>query len=237
MRVDLAATYRLIAKYGWDDMIFTHVSARAPGPGESFLINPYGHLFNEITASSLVKVDIEGRVIDDSPFIVSPAGFTIHSALHEGREDAGCVIHLHTRDGCAVSAQAHGLLPLTQYAMSQYGDIAYHDYEGPAVDLAERERIVRDIGSKNCLILRNHGTLTVGRTCADAFMRMYFLERACTTQIAALTAGVEALNQPNQGVAQHASDHAKPSFDGPIGSFAWPALIRQLNREDASYAE
>src|SRR6202451_1319422 len=157
LRVHLAATYRLVAMYGWDDMIFTHISARVPGPEHHFLINPYGLLFEEITASSLVKIDIDGRKVVDSPFPVNPAGFTIHSALHMNRDDAHCVIHLHTVDGVAVSAQADGRVPLDQHAIMVLGDVAYHDYEGIALDLDERERLVVDIGDKHIMILRNHG--------------------------------------------------------------------------------
>src|SRR6202000_2987110 len=171
LRLDLAATCRLVAMYGWDDMIFTHISARVPGPEHHFLINPYGLLFEEITASSLVKIDMDGRKVVESPYPVNPAGFTIHSALHMNRDDAHCVIHLHTDDGVAVSAQEEGLLPLDQHAMMICGDIAYHDYEGIALDLDERDRLVADIGAdKHAMILRNHGTLALGKSCADAFM-------------------------------------------------------------------
>ena len=159
--------------HGWDDMIFTHISARVPGPEHHFLINPYGLLFDEITASSLVKIDIDGNKVQDAPYPVNPAGFTIHSALHMNRDDAHCIIHLHTTDGVAVSAQADGLLPLDQHAMLISGDIAYHDYEGMALDLDERDRLVHDIGDKHLMILRNHGTLAIGKSCADAFLRMY----------------------------------------------------------------
>src|SRR5215469_679832 len=199
LRVDLAATYRLVALHGWDDMIFTHISARVPGPDHHFLINPYGLLFEEITASSLVKIDIDGHKVVDSPYPVNPAGFTIHSALHMNRDDAHCVIHLHTDDGVAVSAQEDGLLPLDQHAMTICGDIAYHDYEGIALDLDERERLVADLGaSKHAMILRNHGTLTLGKSCPDAFMRMYYLERACTMQVRALSGGLKPY-KVNQG--------------------------------------
>src|SRR5215469_352019 len=183
LRVDLAATYRLVVLYGWDDMIFTHISARIPGPDHHFLINPYGMLFDEISASSLVKIDIDGNKLDDSPYPVNPAGFTIHSALHMNRDDAHCIIHLHSTDGVAVSAQADGLLPIDQHAMLIIGDIAYHDFEGVAVDLDERERLVHDIGDRHLMILRNHGTLAIGKTCADAFMRMFYLERSCSMQV------------------------------------------------------
>jgi len=188
LRVDLAATYRLVAMYGWDDMIFTHISVRVPGPEHHFLINPYGMLFEEITASSLVKVDLEGNIVMDSPYFVNPAGFTIHSAVHMAREDAQCVLHLHTDDGVAVSAQADGVLPLSQFSMLVRPHLAYHDYEGVALNHDERERIVADMGNKHLLMLRNHGTLAVGESCGLAFMAIYFLERACATQVRALSA-------------------------------------------------
>jgi len=234
-RVDLAATYRLVAMYGWDDMIFTHISARVPGPEHHFLINPYGLLFEEITASSLVKIDIDGNKVVDSPYPVNPAGFTIHSALHMNRDDAHCVIHLHTDDGVAVSAQEDGLLPLDQHAMTVTGDIAYHDYEGIALDLDERERLVADLGpTKHVMMLRNHGTLTLGKSCADAFMRMYYLERSCTMQVRALSGGMK-WNRVNQGVAEKTAAQGAMAFDGWMGALAWPALLRNLDRLDPSY--
>jgi len=237
LRVDLAATYRLVAHYGWDDMIFTHISVRVPGPEHHFLINPYGMLFNEITASSLVKIDLDGNVVMDTPYMVNPAGFTIHSAIHAARDDAHCVIHLHSDDGCAVAAQKDGLLPLTQHAMIIGGDLAYHDYEGIALDLSERERLVADIGDKCYVLLRNHGTLTMGKTCADALLRMYYLERACTMQVRALSAGTAGLNLPNQGVPDHTAAQTKMGFDGPVGRLAWPGLLRQMDRLDPSYRD
>ena len=234
LRVDLAATYRLVALHGWDDMIFTHISARIPGPEHHFLINPYGLLFDEITASSLVKIDVEGRKVQDSPYSVNPAGFTIHSALHMNRDDAHCIIHLHTTDGVAVSAQADGLLPIDQHAMVVSGDIAYHDYEGVALDLDERERLVHDIADKHLMILRNHGTLAIGKSCADAFMRMFYLERACSMQVRALSGGVK-LNLPNQGVPEKTAEQGAYGLDGPLGALAWPALLRKLDRVDPGY--
>lgn len=234
VRVDLAATYRLVAHYGWDDLIFTHISVRVPGPEHHFLINPYGLMFDEITASSLVKIDVDGKKVTDSPYPVNPAGFTIHSALHMNREDAHCVIHLHTTDGIAVSAQAEGLLPLDQHAMMVLGDLAYHDYEGIALDLDERDRLVKDIGDRHIMILRNHGTLSVGRTCADAFLRIYYLERACSMQVRALAGGVK-WTRPNQGVPEKTAEQGMKAFDGLIGGLAWPALLRKLDRLDPSY--
>jgi ribulose-5-phosphate 4-epimerase/fuculose-1-phosphate aldolase len=234
LRVDLAATYRLVAVYGWDDMIFTHISARVPGPEHHFLINPYGLLFEEISASSLVKIDVNGNKVQDSPYPVNPAGFTIHSALHMNRDDAHCIIHLHTTDGVAVSAQADGLLPLDQHAMLISGDVAYHDYEGVALDLDERDRLVHDIGNKNVMILRNHGTLALGQSCADAFLRMYYLERACSMQTRALAGGAKP-NWPNQGVPEKTTEQGQAAFNGLIGPLAWPALLRKLDRMDSSY--
>jgi ribulose-5-phosphate 4-epimerase/fuculose-1-phosphate aldolase len=234
IREDLAATYRLVAMHGWDDMIFTHISARVPGPEHHFLINPYGLLFEEITASSLVKIDVDGNKVMESPFPVNAAGFTIHSALHMNREDAGCVIHLHTTDGVAVSAQKDGLLPLDQHAMMISGEMAYHDYEGVALDLDERDRLVNDLGDKNAMMLRNHGTLALGKTCADAFLRMFYLERACSMQVRALGGGT-APNWPNQGVPEKTAMTGKGAFNGMLGALAWPALRRKCDRADPSY--
>ncbi|MEJ1969105.1 MAG: class II aldolase/adducin family protein [Rhizomicrobium sp.] len=233
-RVDLAATYRLVALHGWDDMIFTHISARVPGPDHSFLINPYGLLFEEITASSLVKVDLHGNKLAESPFPVNPAGFTIHSAIHMAREDAQCVLHLHTTDGVAVSTQADGLLPLDQHAMLIRAQLAYHEYEGVALDHDERERLVADMADKNAMILRNHGTLAVGRNCAEAFLRMYYLERACAMQTRAL-AGAAKSNWPQQGVSEKTAAQGEEAFGGRLAALAWPALRRKLDRIDPSY--
>jgi ribulose-5-phosphate 4-epimerase/fuculose-1-phosphate aldolase len=234
VRVDLAAMYRLVAHYGWDDMVFTHISARVPDSDHHFLINPYGLLFDEITASNLVKIDLNGNKVMESPYPVNAAGFTIHSALHMAREDAGSVIHLHTDDGVAVASQEHGLMPLSQHGMMVLGDLAYHDYEGIALDLDERERLIADMGEKNFMILRNHGTLTVGKTCADAFLRMYYLERACTMQVRALAGGSKP-NRANQGVEAKTAEQGKMGFDGFIGGISWPALLRMLDRRDPSY--
>ena len=234
LRLDLAATYRLVALHGWDDMIFTHISARIPGPEHHFLINPYGLLFDEITASSLVKIDVDGHKVQESPYPVNPAGFTIHSALHMNRDDAHCIIHLHTTDGVAVSAQADGLLPIDQHAMMISGDVAYHDYEGVALELDERERLVHDIGDKHIMILRNHGTLAIGKSCADAFLRMFYLERACSMQVRAMSGGAK-LNWPNQGVPEKTTGQGAYAFDGLLGGLAWPALLRKLDRVDPGY--
>jgi ribulose-5-phosphate 4-epimerase/fuculose-1-phosphate aldolase len=236
-RVDLACAYRLVAHYGWDDLIFTHLSVRVPGPEHHFLINPYNLMFEEITASSLVKIDVEGRPVVETPYTTNPAGFTIHSALHMAREDAQAVIHLHTPQGQAVSAMAEGLMPLTQTAMLIRDDIAYHDYEGVATDLDERERLVKDIGSKNALILRNHGTLAVGHSVADAFIRIYFLERACEAQIMALAAGRDGLNRAPQGVPEKVTQQGRSGLPAVAEKLAWPALMRKMDRVDPSYRD
>src|SRR5947207_10034306 len=196
-RVDLAAAYRLVALYGWDDLIFTHISARVPGAEHHFLLNPYGMMFDEVTASSLVKVDPDGNKVMESPYFVNPAGFTIHSAVHAAREDALCVMHLHTDYGIAVSAQKDGLLPISQQSMLALASLAYHDYEGLALNEEEKPRLVTDLGDKSQMILRNHGLLTVGRTAAEAFLGMFLLERACKIQILAQSGGGELLPIPD----------------------------------------
>jgi ribulose-5-phosphate 4-epimerase/fuculose-1-phosphate aldolase len=233
-RVDLAALYRLVALHGWDDFLFTHLSARVPGPEHHFLINPLGLCFDEITASSLVKVNVEGEKVIESPYEINPAGFTIHSAVHMAREDAMFVMHLHTDDGVAVSAMADGLMPLSQHAM-QLGEIAYHDYEGVALDLDERERIVADLGDKQFLLLRNHGTLTVGPTANAAFMAMFYFERACTMQVKALASG--NVNMPPQGAPEKAAQQSTGLFDGSVDPIAWPAWLRKLDRVDSSFRQ
>ena len=235
-RVDLAAAYRLVALYGWDDLIFTHLSARVPGPEHHFLINPYDMMFEEITASSLVKIDVDGQPVGKSEHPVNPAGFTIHSALHMARDDAAAVMHLHTPHGQAVSAMAFGLLPHTQTSMIAGHDIAYHDYEGVATDLEERERLVEDIGDKHAMILRNHGTLAVGDSVGSCFLRLYFLERACEAQVLMLSAGRDHLNNPNQGVEQKVAHQSNPKGMGMLAErLAWPALLRKLDRIDPSF--
>jgi ribulose-5-phosphate 4-epimerase/fuculose-1-phosphate aldolase len=234
VRVELAACYRLVALHRWDDLIFTHISAKVPGPEKHFLINPYGQLFEEINASSLVKIDLDGNAVSESRYPVNPAGFVIHSAIHEARADAKCVLHLHTPQGLAVSAQKHGLLPLTQTAMTLSGAVAYHDYEGIAVDLSERARLVRDLGDKSVMILRNHGTLTVGETVADAFIRMYFLERACEAQVLALRGGAE-INHPPEGTPERTAEQGAVGLTYIGRALAWPALLRKLDRIDPSF--
>jgi ribulose-5-phosphate 4-epimerase/fuculose-1-phosphate aldolase len=235
VRRDLAAVYRLVALHGWDDLIFTHISARAPGPEHHFLINPFGLRFDEVTASNLVKIDLDGQPVTETPYMVNPAGFVIHSALHMAREDAQCVIHLHTDDGVAVAAQEEGLLPLSQHAMMVAGEVAYHDYEGIAFDLDERQRLVADMGDKHLMLLRNHGTLAVGVSCAAAWLAIYFLERACTMQVRAQSTGAR-LTQPRQGVPQKVTEQSTSLFTGTAGAFTWPALLRKLDQLDPSYA-
>jgi ribulose-5-phosphate 4-epimerase/fuculose-1-phosphate aldolase len=235
IRVDLAAAYRLVACYGWDDLIFTHLSARIPGPEHHFLLNPYNLMFEEVTASSLVKVDTSGNPVDPTPFITNPAGFTIRSAIHMAREDAHAVMHLHTPHGQAVSAHAEGLLPLTQTAMLVRQDLAFHDYEGVAVDLDERERLVEHLGDKNFMLLRNHGTLAVGPSVGEAFVRLYFLERACQAQILALSAG-DAVNNPPQGAPEVAAQQGAMGVTIAAKLLAWPALLRKACRLDPGFA-
>lgn len=236
IRVDLAAAYRLVAHYGWDDLVFTHLSARVPGPEHHFLLNPYQLMFEEVTASSLVKVDMSGNPVEPTPFITNAAGFTIHSALHMAREDAQAVIHLHTPDGQAVSAHAEGLMPLTQTAMLIRGEIAYHDYEGVAVDLGERERLIADLGDKHAMILRNHGTLALGENVGEAFIRIYFLERACEAQIKALSAGEGNISNPPQGAPEITAEQGKVGLKLSANLLAWPALLRKAYRLDPSFA-
>jgi ribulose-5-phosphate 4-epimerase/fuculose-1-phosphate aldolase len=237
LRRDLAATYRLVALYGWDDLIFTHISARLPDEGGKarFLLNPYGVTFDEMTATALLKVDVDGQVVGETPYFSNPAGFTIHSALHMARDDAHCVIHLHTPHGVAVSAQEGGLRRYTQFAMVVHDDVAYHDYEGIATDLDERERLVRDIGRCNFLILRNHGTLTVGLNCATAFLRMYFLEQACRAQILAQS-DTRPPREEAPAMSAKVLQQGAPAFMPGLGdNLAWPALLRKLDRANPGY--
>ncbi len=230
LRVDLACAYRLVAHYGWDDLIFTHLSVRVPGPEHHFLINPYNLMFDEITASSLVKIDVNGQPVMETPYLTNPAGFTIHSAIHMAREDAHAVMHLHTPHGQAVSAMAEGLMPLTQTAMLIRDEVAFHHYEGVAVDLDERERLVADLGTKRAMLLRNHGTLTVGETIAEAFIAMYFLERACQAQCLALAGGIALLNHPPQGTPERTADQGREGLKLVGKMLAWPALMRRMDR-------
>ena len=235
IRVDLAAAYRLVAHYGWDDLIFTHLSARIPGPEHHFLLNPYQLMFEEVTASSLVKVDVHGNPVDPTPFITNPAGFTIHSAIHMARDDAQAVMHLHTPAGQAVTAHEDGLLPLTQTAMLIRADLAFHDYEGVAVDLDERGRIVADLGNKGGMLLRNHGTLAVGGNVGECFVKLYFIERACEAQIMALSAG-DKVSMPPQGAAELAAEQGGTGLKMAANLLAWPALKRKAYRLDPSFA-
>ena len=236
VRVDLAAAYRLVALYGWDDLIFTHLSARVPGPEHHFLINPYQLMFEEITASSLVKIDTEGQPVGKTPYIVNPAGFVIHSAIHMGREDAKAVLHLHTPHGQAVSAMSEGLLPHTQTAMITQLDVAYHEYEGVATELEDRARLVEDLGDKHAMLLRNHGTLTIGETVGEAFMRMYFLERACEAQVYMLSAGRDGLHNPPQGTPEKVREQSSGlGMKMLVQHLAWPALLRKLDRIDPGF--
>lgn len=236
IRVDLAACYRIIAMYGWDDLVFTHISARVPGGEEHFLINPYGLLFEEVTASSLVKVDLDGEKVLDSPHPVNPAGFVIHSAVHAAREDAGCVLHTHTKAGIAVSAQADGLLPISQTSLFPYVTLGYHNYEGVALNDDEKPRLVADLGMNNALILRNHGLLTTGPTVADAFLFMYVLETACQIQIMAQSGGSDLVQVPEPVIAGIQAQ-AEQVTKGLGGALVWPALLRKLDRRDASFRD
>lgn len=237
VRVDLAAAYRLVDYYGWTDMIFTHLSARVPGPDHHFLINPYGMMFDEVRASDLVKIDLDGNIVLSNGYDVNPAGFCIHSAIHMAREDAKAVMHLHTDDGVAVSCQAQGLLPISQNAMIIQDKIAYHDFEGVALDLGERERLIQDIGDKRLLILRNHGNLACSESVADCFLLLYTLERACTMQIRALAGGVE-INQPSaQSLATTKKQGETLLAPGSLDALAWPALLRLLDRRCPDFRE
>ena len=235
LRVDLAACYRLVAAYGWSDLIFTHISARVPGPEHNFLINPYGLMFDEISASSLVMIDQSCNKLRESPFPVNPAGFTIHSCIHEVREDAGCVLHTHSRAGVGISAQKGGLLPVSQQSTIILNSIAYHDYEGIALYADEKPRLQASLGKASNLILRNHGLLTVGSSIPEAFLYMYFLESACRIQIDAQAGGEVNLigNAPmeaNKNVMKIATAGQSAA------NLAWPALLRKLDRENPGYA-
>lgn len=241
LRCDLAACYRLVAHYGWSDLVFTHISAKLPEPaagaGHQFLINPYGLMFDEITASSLVRVDMRCNKLDDSPFPVNPAGFVIHSAVHEARADVGCVLHTHTRTGVAVSAQAAGLLPISQQSTFVLASLAYHEYEGVAFREDEKPRLQAHLGTANFLMLRNHGLLTLGTTIADAFLAMYVFENACRIQIDALAGqiGIGGLTQVDPRIVSGVAEALRVQTGGMGGAFVWPALIRKLDRMDPGY--
>ncbi|MFM8819504.1 MAG: class II aldolase/adducin family protein [Phenylobacterium sp.] len=231
-RVDLAALYRLAALYGWDDMIYTHISARIPGPEHNFLINPYGMLFDEITASSLVRIDVEGNILHETPYFINPAGFTIHSAVHMNREDAHFVMHLHSDQGAAVSSQREGLLPLSQHSLICLPHLAYHDYEGIALNLDERERLVADLGDKTLMLLRNHGTLALGPTAAECWNGMFFLERACKQQVMALSCGRENVLIAPEAAQEEVRRQVGQGIGGKLG---WPGCLRKLDRESPGY--
>jgi ribulose-5-phosphate 4-epimerase/fuculose-1-phosphate aldolase len=239
LRIDLAACYRLIALYGWDDLVFTHVSARIPGPEHHFLINPYGMMFEEITASSLVKVDENCRKMMDSPFPVNPAGFVIHSAVHGAREDVGCVLHVHTVAGVAVSSQLHGVLPISQQATIVLASLGYHDYEGIALLDDEKPRLVHDLGDNQFLMLRNHGLLTVGPTIADAFLLMFTFQRTCEIQVAALAGNGQGdkLIPVDPKIVAGVKKNVQLVTKGMMGGLAWPGLLRKLDRVSPGYKD
>ena len=232
-RVDLAAAYRLVAHFGWDDLVFAHISARVPG-SHDFLINPYGLMFDEITASNLVRVDLHGTRTLEGPYDINPAGYTIHSAIHEAREDAGCVLHLHTMEGVAVSCQKAGLLPISQQASIAIQSLSYHDYEGIALNPDERGRLQGNLGGTNNLVLRNHGLLTVGRNVPDAFLAIYTLQRACEIQVLAQGHGAELIHIPD-AVLETVPGYVKAVTRGAGSALTWPALLRRLDRLDATY--
>jgi ribulose-5-phosphate 4-epimerase/fuculose-1-phosphate aldolase len=232
-RVDLAAAYRLVTHFGWDDLVFTHISARVPG-SHDFLINPYGFMFDEITASNLVRVDLHGQKTLETPYDINPAGFTIHSAIHEAREDAGCVLHLHTMEGVAVSCQKAGVLPISQQASIVIQSLSYHDYEGIALNPDEKARLQKNLGDSRNLMLRNHGLLTVGRNVPEAFLNMFTFQRACEIQVLAQGHGAELIHI-GEDVLQTVPAFAKAVTRGSGGALIWPALLRRLDRLDDSY--
>ncbi|PPE74105.1 class II aldolase [Solimonas fluminis] len=236
LRVNLAAAYRLVALYGWDDLVFTHISARVPGPEDHFLINPYGFMFEEITASSLVKIDLQGRKVMDSPHPVNPAGFTIHSAIHAARHDIQCVMHTHSLNGVAVSAQKDGVLPISQQSLFVLSSLAYHDYEGVALNEDEKPRLVRDLGDKVFYMLRNHGLLTLGNTIADAFLQMYIFEAACMIQVRAQAGGGELIPIAKP-ILEGIQKQVQMVTRGLGGALAWPGLLRKLDRVNPGYAD
>ncbi len=235
LRCDLAACYRLVAAYGWSDLVFTHISVRIPGPEHHFLINPYGLMFDEITASSLVKVDQQCNKVIESPFPVNPAGFVIHSAVHEARPDVQCVLHTHTRAGVAVSAQAAGVLPISQQSTFVLASLAYHDYEGVAFRPDEKPRLQADLGQANFLMLRNHGLLTCGASIADAFLNMYVFESTCQIQLSAQAGG--ELTQVDPQIVAGVAEAMRVQTSGLGGAFVWPALLRKLQRMGANYSD
>jgi ribulose-5-phosphate 4-epimerase/fuculose-1-phosphate aldolase len=235
LRVDLAACYRLVEHFRWGDLIYTHLSARLPGT-DHYLVNAFGLTFDEVTASNLVKVDLKGNILDDTPFQINPAGFTIHSAIHEVRDDAHCVIHLHTKETIAVATQKSGLLPLSQYSMFSLPSLSYHGYEGLAVNDDEKTRLQNDLGNTNHMLLLNHGGLTVGPTVGDAFMRFYDLQRACEIQLSLQASGEEVTPIP-QAIIDNIYNQAKDVHSGSTGGqLAWPAMLRKAYRLDPNFA-
>ncbi|KZN69083.1 class II aldolase/adducin family protein [Pseudoalteromonas luteoviolacea] len=236
LRVDLAACYRLVEHFRWGDLIYTHMSARLPGT-DHYLVNAFGLSFDEVTASNLVKVDLQGNILDDTPFEINPAGFTIHSAIHEVREDAHCVIHLHTKETIAVASLEGGLQPLSQHSMFSLPSLSYHGYEGLAVNDDEKARLQADLGNTNHMLLINHGGLTVGPTVGDAFMRFYDLQRACEIQVAILATGQPAIPVP-QPIQDNIYNQAKVVHSGSTGGqLAWPAMLRKAHRLDPGFAQ
>ncbi|HLJ64978.1 MAG TPA: class II aldolase/adducin family protein [Stellaceae bacterium] len=234
-RIDLAACYRLVAHFGMDDLVYTHISARVPGHPDQFLINPYGMMFHEITASSLVKVDREGKILDDTPYPVNLAGIVIHSAVLSGRPDVNCVVHTHTRAGVAVSCLEQGLMPINQFALMFHGRLAYHDYEGIALDFDECSRLQMDLGDKAAMILRNHGLLTVGRTIPDAFSLIYYLEQSCRVQLDLMAAGGKITTLSPEVCERTANQFGNSPV--PRGEREWPALLRLLDVKDPSFRD
>jgi ribulose-5-phosphate 4-epimerase/fuculose-1-phosphate aldolase len=232
-RVDLACAYRLVAHYGWDDIIFTHLSASIPGPEEHFLINPFGMMFEEVTASSLVKVDLHGKVMMPTPYPINPAGFTIHSCVHEARPDVGAVMHVHTVAGIAVSTLKEGLLPLSQTALGFYNSVRYHDYEGLALVEDEKARLAANLGTGNTMILRNHGLLTTARTIGETFLALFMLQKACEIQLAAQASGGQLIHLP-QAAADLVEQQTMGAF-ALAGQMSWTALVRKMDRLDTSY--
>jgi ribulose-5-phosphate 4-epimerase/fuculose-1-phosphate aldolase len=235
-RVALAAAYRLVAHFGWDDLIFTHLSARVPGGEHHFLVNPYGITFDEVTASNLIKVDLAGNKVVASPYAVNPAGFIIHSAIHAARDNAKCVFHVHSVNGVAVSAQKNGLLPISQQSIFVLSSLAYHDYEGVALREDEKPRLVRDLGEKNFFMLRNHGLITVADNVPDAFLSLYIFESACMIQVRALAGGGELIAIDPRTIAS-AKQQAETATKAALGALPWPALLRKLDRIDPSYRD
>ncbi|HEX2540192.1 MAG TPA: class II aldolase/adducin family protein [Caldimonas sp.] len=236
-RLDLAAAYRLVALFRWDDLVFTHITAKIPGT-EHFLINPYGLMFDEITASSLIRIDIAGKILQDTPFPINPAGFVIHSAVHAARHDAGCVMHTHTLNGVAVSAQKRGLLPISQQSIFIVGNLGYHDYEGVALRDEEKPRLVANLGQRSYLMLRNHGLLTVGATIPEAFQAMYLFEAACAIQLRAQAGGTlhgGELTEIDPSIIRTAAEQARAVTRGSGASLVWPGLLRRLGRTDPGF--